>query len=90
MCEAVEVDHEERRRQTCALCCSTCNVGIRRERVVDLDALPQGSDSDDDDDDIVDENTQSYKWLAQQTTVNSNCLYSAVSYAITGMHILLK
>ena len=57
----------------------------------DVEALPQGSDSDDDeynsdddDDDSMADEAQGYTWLAHQTTVNSDCLYSAVSFALTG------
>ena len=32
------------------------------------------------------DDTASYTWLAQHTPVNSNCLYSAVSFALTGIH----
>ena len=44
-------------------------------------------DEDDDDDDDDEDDDDSYKFVAQQTPVDNNSLFSSVSFALTGQWV---
>ena len=46
-------------------------------------------DEDDDDDDDDEDDDDSYKFVAQQTPVDNNSLFSSVSFALTGQWVKL-